>query len=190
MRSVIALAALLMMAGCSSSPKTHYYTLSVATRTPQHPIRVSSPVQIVAVHIPDSLDRREMVSEIGPNALDISDQDRWSAPLADMTRNVLSQDLATYLPPGMVVLPDAPAPATTAQIVVSIAQFGPQASGKVVLVGSWSLLKGNPPKPVLRRDVSLEGVRPGTGADADAAGMSNLLGQLAQRIASTLPATH
>ena len=104
-----------------------------------------------------------MVSEIGPNALDISDQDRWSAPLADMTRNVLSQDLATYLPPGMVVLPDAPAPATTAQIVVSIAQFGPQASGKVVLVGSWSLLKGNsaeagsPPRRLLGRRSSWNG---------------------------------
>ncbi len=188
MRSAITFAALLVLAGCGSSPKTHFYTLSVGTRAPAQAVTLSSPVQIAAVHLPGSLDRREMVSEIGPNALNISDQDRWSAPLGEMTRRVLSQDLALHLRHDMVILPDAPAPPGTAQIVVTLAQFGPQADGRIALAGSWTLLKGDPARPVLRRDVSLQGARPGTGAAADAAGMSDLLAQLAAQIASALPA--
>jgi uncharacterized lipoprotein YmbA len=190
MRVAFAIPAVLALASCGSSPQAHYYTLNVATGAPLRRASVSSPVQIAAVHMAETLDRREMVSATGPNSLKISDEDRWSAPLGVMTRRVLSQDLAVLLPPGMVVLPDAPAPATTARIVVTIAQFGLQANGKIVLVGDWSLLKGRTDTPVLRRDVSLQANPGGAGASAQAAGMSELLAQLAGRIAATLSATH
>ena len=129
-----------------------------------------------------------MVSATGPNSLEISDQDRWSASLGPMTRRVLSEDLGRLLPPGKMVLPDAPAPEGTAQIVVTLAQFGRRADGKIVLVGSWSVLMGGARAPLLRRDVSLQSSRAGGGADVQAAGMSELLGQLAGQIAGALPA--
>jgi uncharacterized lipoprotein YmbA len=44
--------------------------------------------------------------------LEVSQQDRWTAPLGDMTRNVLSQDLASRLPNGAIIPPDAPLPRT------------------------------------------------------------------------------
>jgi uncharacterized lipoprotein YmbA len=178
--------AVLLLASCGTSPTTHYYALAAAPGTAQARSSISSPVTVAEVQVPPTLDRREMVRRTGANTMEISDQDRWTAPLAEMIRRVLTQDLAMRLPKDKIVLPDAPAPPGTAQIVVSIAQFGPNANGKTTLDGSWSLLEGDPGKPRFRRSVTFETNSPGSGASDQAAAMSALLGQLAASIASTL----
>jgi uncharacterized lipoprotein YmbA len=189
LRRALSLLLVLALADCGSSPKTNYFTL--APVPPQEPPKaaIASPVTVAAVHVPPSLDRREMVRRTGANSVDVSSQDRWTAPLDEMIRRVLSQDLAARLPKDKVVLPDAPAPPRTEQIVVTIAQFGPDAGGKVALDGSWSLLKDGRDAPALRRDIALATGAATADAAAEAAAMSQLLGQLAGRIADTLAAT-
>ena len=117
-------------------------------------------VQLAAVQLPPSLDRRQMVRMTGENRVGISDVDRWSAPLDKMVRNVLSQDLAERLPAGTLVLPEAPAPAGTRLVVVSVAQFGPDAGLRVRLVGNWALVDAASGAPLLERDVRLDGGPP------------------------------
>ena len=190
MRSPILLLAALMLAGCGSSPKTHYFTLSRVPRGQEQTASIGAPVTVAAVHVPQSLDRSEMVRATGDNTVEISDQERWTAPLGEMARRVLSEDLAERLPRDKVVLPDAPAPPQTAQIVVSLAEFGADPGGKVALAGSWSLLEGERGKPLLRRDVSLQTAAKGPGASGDAAAMSELLGELASNIAKALAEHH
>jgi uncharacterized protein len=187
-RRAIMLLAALALADCGTSPKTNYFTLTATPPSEHATASISSPVTVAAVHVPPALDRREMVRRTGANSVDISDRDRWTAPLGEMSRSVLSQDLAARLPAGKVVPPDAPAPPRTAQIVVSLAQFGPAGDGRVVLDGDWSLVDDRE-KPLLRRTVSLETASPGRGADGQAAAMSRLIGQLAGRIAATLSRT-
>lgn len=186
-RPILVLAAL-VLANCGTSPKTHYFTLA-AVPAEQENASISSPVTVAAVHVPPSLDRREMVRRTGENTVDISNQDRWTAPLGDMIRGVLSHDLEMRLPQDKVVPPDAPPPPKTAQIVVSLDQFGPVGNGKAALHGSWSLLEGDRGRSVLRRDVALEVSSSARSGDAEAAAMSELLGQLATRIAATLTET-
>src|SRR6185312_9316788 len=101
------------------------------------------------------LDRREMVRRTGPNTVAISGENLWTAPLGEITRQVLSQDLASRLPGDKLVRLDAPSPPGTARIVVSIAQFGSDGGGDAVLDGSWSLLEGQEQKPAFSRDVKL-----------------------------------
>jgi uncharacterized lipoprotein YmbA len=189
LRRTLPLLLVLALADCGTSPKTHYFTLAAVP--PQEPPKasVAAPVTIAAVHVPPSLDRREMLRRTGANSVDISGEERWTAPLDEMIRRVLSRDLAERLPKDKVVLPDAPAPPHTAQIVVTIAQFGPDANGRVALEGSWSLLKGSRGEPALRRDIALETDSSAADAAAEAAAMSQLLGQLASRIADTLAET-
>lgn len=183
----LALPVLALLSGCATSPKTDYFALSVAKPADGPALSVASPVQVAAVHIPPSLDRRQMVRYTQANAVRVSGRDRWSAPLGEMTRQVLSQDLAERLPKGSVILPDAPAPSGTAQIVVTLDRFGADAAGRVALGGSWTLLEGTPPKPVLERDVRINGAQvQGSDADAVAGEMSRLLGELATRMASTI----
>ena len=187
MQRAIALFALLLLSDCGSSLKVQFYTLSVSPGLSAEHLRISAPVQVSAVHIPDSLDRREMVSVTGPNEVEVSDRSRWSAPLGPMTRLVLSEDLAALLPPGKVIMPDAPIPPATSKIVVTLARFGRDASGGIVLHGSWTLLTDSG-KTKFRRDFVLQ--QPAAeGANSEAASMSNLLGQLATRIASALERT-
>lgn len=185
LRRIIFLLTALVLANCGTSPKTHYFTLTAVPGSEQEKASISSPVAVAAVHVPPSLDRRELVRRTGANTVDISDQDRWTAPLGEMIRRVLSQDLATRLPTEKVVLPDSPSPPHTAQIVVTIAEFGPDANGRTTLDGSWSLLEGGRANPVLRRNVTLE-TSSSAGAGSQATAMSELLGQLATRITATL----
>jgi uncharacterized lipoprotein YmbA len=176
----------LLLASCGSSPKTHYFTLAAVNDPREHELPVASPVMVAEVHLPRSLDRREMVRRTGENTVEISDQDRWSAPFGDMIQRVLSEDLAARLPSEKVVPPGLPPPPLTERIVVAITQFGPDRGRRMRLDGSWSLLKGPQGTPVLQRQFALETESKSDGADGDAAAMSELLAELASSIAATL----
>ncbi|MGH7088601.1 MAG: PqiC family protein [Stellaceae bacterium] len=183
-RATVLFAALLL-AACGSSPETHYFALAPVPGNTQRPAALGTPLSVAAVHIPPSLDRQEMVRRTSANAVEVSDQDRWSAPLGDMARTVLSQDLASRLPKSQIILPNAPAPPRTAEVVVSLAEFGPDGQGRTTLEGSWSLLKSGQSQPALHRDFAFAtaATAPGSG---EAAAMSTLLGRLATEIAGTV----
>lgn len=72
MRGMIALAALLLLAGCGSSPKTHFYTLDVVRGAGGRQAGLSAPIQLAAVHIPAALDRQSMVRRTGANAVEFA----------------------------------------------------------------------------------------------------------------------
>jgi uncharacterized lipoprotein YmbA len=184
-RLVAPVMGLLILAACGTSPPVNFHTLSIAGGAGRRPSPGVKSVQISAVHIPPMLDRRQMVTQSGPHAVQLSDRDRWSAPLGDMARRVLSQDLQSRLPEGTVVVPGMPTTTDTGRIVVSILQFGPEGSGKAILVGSWSLSSGTG-DVLSRHDVSLSTPLSGSGANAAAAAMSDLLGQLATEMAAEL----
>lgn len=172
----------LLLTGCGSSPKTHFYTLNTEPASIGRQA-IGFPLQLTAVHLPPSLDRRQMVRMSGPNSVQISETDRWSASFGEMVRNVLAQDLSARLPNRKVILPRAPAPAGTAELVVTLAQFGPAANGRVGLRGSYALLGANSQTPVLERNFHID-AGPAPSAEATAAAMSQALGQLAGKIAA------
>ena len=173
----------ILLAGCGSSPKTNFYMLSAAGDVGRRSI--SFPVQLAAVHIPPSLDRKQMVRMTGQNSVKISETEHWSAPLDLMIRNTLAQDLSARLSKNRMILPDAPAPSGTATIVVAITEFAPDAAGNVRLSGSWSLLAGGSNGSVLEREFKITGA-PGPTAESMASAMSDALGRLAAQIASSL----
>lgn len=183
MRRVAAGIALMALAGCGSSPPTHFFTLDPTA--PQTEVKAASdaPIQVASVHIPAALDRLSMVRGEQDHQLTISDQDRWGAPFDDMTRRVLTQDLSRRMPPGMVLPPDAKLSGDARGVVVDILDFQPDASGRVTLDADWTLLQGDPAKPILRRSVHLTDQGSDSAAD-QAAAMSRLLGQLADQIVS------
>jgi uncharacterized protein len=183
MRPCLTTIALLVLAACGSSPKTHFYTLSVARTGDRSAL--SYPVQVTAIHLPPSLDRRQMVRMTSANSVEVSETNRWSGTLDDMIRNVLSQDLAKCVPKGRLILPEAPAPPGTRSLVVTLAQFGPDASREVRLTGSWALLGAGSDVPLMEHAVSIN-AGPAPDADAMAAAMSRALGELASAIAVKL----
>lgn len=176
----------LTLAACASSPPTRFFALdSVAPAATGGQERAGAPVKIDAVHIPPALDRESMVRGESGNQLEISSQDRWAGDLGETIRRVLTQDLASRLPAGMVIAPDAPAPASARGVVVDILTFQPRGAGEVVLDADWTLLEGTQSNPVLRRSEHLT-TAAAPSAEGQAAAMSTLLGRLADKIAAQM----
>jgi uncharacterized lipoprotein YmbA len=183
-----ALIILLMVTGCGHSPPVRYVTLSAEPAVTPHTATRLQPVQLTAVHIPAELDRPELVTQTSANQLAIHENDRWGAPLGQMMRRTLAQDLLTRLPQGSFVLPDAPAPPDTRKLVVTVLNAEAGASGTLALQASWTLLSGPSSHTVLTQQVSLTSDMAGGDATAQAAALSHLLGQLADRISASIVA--
>lgn len=177
--------ALAPLTGCGHSPATQFYTLAAVR--PDQPARMfaGSAVQVRAVHIPELLDRLERVSALSAQRLQIDQFQQWGAPLAGMIRRVLTEDLATRLPSGMVLPAQAPGQPGTRGVVVDVQEFGPQPDGGVVLDVGWTLLNGAPGRAPTRGQRRFE-LPSDPGADAQVAAMGRLLGQLADTIAASL----
>ncbi len=185
-RPAALLIAILLLTGCHSSPPQRFYVLD-PTQAPQASAsKLQTPVQIASVNIPPSLDRQEMVRERAAGSLEISDVNRWGAPLGDMIQNVLTQDLMDRLPSAKVVPPRTSAPAATNEITVDILQFGSNSTGNVVLKGGWSLYHLGSDTPVFNRNVQFTEKATAGDYGAQARSMSRLLGRMADDIAESL----
>jgi uncharacterized protein len=176
------------LAGCAHSVPTRYVTLNAMPADAPPATAPMTPIQLTAVHLPAVLDRLEVVTLAAPNRLTIDDSDRWGAPLAQMMRGTLAQDLLTRLPAGSFVVPDAPTPPGTRKLVVTVLDATADASGTLTLQAEWTLLAGHPDQAPLRQQVTLNSTLSGPDALAQAAALSRVLGELADRIAASLVA--
>ncbi|MCC8400667.1 PqiC family protein [Paraburkholderia sp. MMS20-SJTN17] len=176
------------LAGCAHSVPTHYVTLNAMPADPPPATAPITPIQLTAVHIPAVLDRLEVVTLTSQNRLTIDENDRWGAPLAQMMRRTLAQDLLTRLPAGSFVDPDAPAPPGTRKLVVTVLDATADTSGMLTLEAEWTLLTGHPDQAPLRQQVRLDSAISGHDAPAQAAALSRVLGDLADRIAASVGA--
>jgi uncharacterized lipoprotein YmbA len=166
------IAALVLVGACSSSPPTHFYTLSdTAAETPP-PAGVGW-VRLVGVTIPGELDRPELVRRIGPNQLSIAGLDRWAAPLDQVIRRALSDDISRRVP--------SPAPGQQYSVSVDIREFYGDEACNVTLRAAWTLKQTRPGDV---QPVNEEIRVPSSGACTATlpATMSIALGQLSDRI--------
>jgi hypothetical protein len=183
--SRLALLVVMSVAGCGHSPATHYVTLNAAPSGAPLATTHMAPVQLTAVHIPAVLDRPEVVTQVAPNRLAVDDSNHWGAPLAQMMRRTLAQDLTTRLPAGAFVFPDAPAPPDTRTLVVTV--LDAEADTKTLtLQAGWTLLSGQPARATLTREVTLTSALASSDATGQAAALSQILGELADRIAASI----
>jgi hypothetical protein len=176
------------LAGCAHSMPTRYVTLNAMPAAAPPATTPMTPIQLTAVHIPAVLDRLEVVTLASQNRLTIDDSDRWGAPLAEMMRRTLAQDLLTRLPAGSFVVPDAPAPPGTRKLVVTVLNATADASGTLTFQAEWTLLAGHSDQATLRQQVTLNSAISGHDALAQAAALSHVLGDLADRIAASVVA--
>jgi hypothetical protein len=191
MTMLVCLAAL---TACGHSPPTHYFSLDavgpdapLSTRD-MKPMQPMQPVQLGAVRVPATLDRDEVVAQDAAHRLSIRENDRWGAPVAQMMRRTLAQDLLARLPAGAFILPDAPAPDGTRGIVVTVLDLRADPSGRLTLQGSWTLTAGQPARAVLTQDISLSEPMSSGDSAAIADALSRALGHLADRVARALAA--
>ena len=176
------IAALMLVAACSSSPPTHFYTLSDTAPEATPPVGVGW-VRIVNLTIPGEIDRPELVRRVGPNQLSIAGLDRWAAPLDETIRRALSDDIVRRVP--------APVAGQQYSVSVEIREFYGDRACNVSLHASWTVKPSHPESarspnaaPVNPLPVNEEIRVPSSGSCPAtlAATMSIALGQLSDRI--------
>ncbi len=187
MRRAASLLLALLLAACASA-KTDTYTLSAVP--PAH-MAVGSPIrpslEVGEVSIPATIDRDEIVLVAPGDRLDVSSNSVWGAPLNQLIRRALSDNLSERLPPGSVLAPGDPAPPRGLRTVtVSIDQFSGDTSGRVILRAS-SILARSGEVPTGRSHRERIEINAGAGTPrAVVPAMSQALGVLADRIAATI----
>lgn len=179
----------LLLAGCGSSPPTHYFSLKAVPPEGGAPAArfKGPPIQVRDIQLPPTLDRLEMVvSGPGPQ-VNVLGSDRWAAPLKELVRQTLTQDLRDRLGEKAVLPPGAPVQSGKVQVLIlSMQRFSADSQGRVTLETSWSLGRGNPPKAVVTRQTKVQANAGSSAPGAVAEAMSRALGKLADRIANEL----
>lgn len=181
-----------LVAACSGSPATNFYTLaSVPADTgTASPSRLPSAVVAVGpVKIPDYLDRPQLVTRTSPYAMSLAPFDQWAGPLADMLPRVLVEDIAVRLPGDRVVaFPEVSGPGFDYRISVGINQFDVDAAGTATLLVQWQIYAAQSAQPRVVDDDVFRRPATGGGTEDAVAAMSAALADLSQRLVESLSA--
>ena len=174
--------AIVALGGCRSA-STRIYTLGPAAPTSHIDVYHAPALRVDTLNVPASWDRMEILKPSAAGTLQISDFDHWAAPLAQLARQTLSDDLDQRLPSGSVIYPRLPKPSSALGVNVDILDFnivGSQASMRV----SWIIVASGSTQNAKRSAASLSSSMRSEEPAAVAHAWSDLIAQLADRIAA------
>lgn len=176
------------LAACTSA-KTSTFTLSAVPPQGTQPSgrALRPPVEVGEVAIPATIDRDSIVLTAPSDRLEVLPNSVWGAPIRQLVRRALSDDLTQRLPPNSVLSPGTPAPRHGLRIItVSIQQFSGGTDGRVVLDANWTIAhSGSQPAGMPSHARITVNAGQGTPA-AIVPAMSKALGELSDRIARAL----
>lgn len=179
-RSLLILA--LMTVACGRSAPVRMYALAEAP--PASSVSYSGPpIRLEAVHLPPEADDDRMLRHTSAYELGTRDNEQWSAPLPYLMRQTLARDLATRLPTGATVYPDAPRPDGTVSAVVHVLTLD-EDGDKLTVNAAWTFLGTGTTGILARGEKQLSASVDGTGASTSAA-LSKLSGELADAMVAT-----
>jgi uncharacterized protein len=170
------------LAACRSAP-TRIYALAPAAPASHIAISHAPAVRVDTLSVPAGWDRIEILTLSAAGTLQISDFDHWAAPLAQLARHTLSDDLDQRLPSGSVIYPRLPKPSGALGVNVDILDFtiGPsQASMRA----SWIIGLSGAAQGAKRSTAELRSSMSSEEPAAVDHAWSDLIGQLADRIAA------
>ncbi|MGH8230454.1 MAG: PqiC family protein [Steroidobacteraceae bacterium] len=179
------------LAGCGSSPPTRFYVLNEIAPQAAPPAAAASangqlPVSLGSVDIAPELDRPQLITHVGANAVHVAESDRWAAPLDAQIRRTLVEDLAARLPPGGIAEPgQSPTGAAAHSLSLTLNDFYGDQSCVVTLHATWSLTSAKGPPRFGQEQVQIAGGAPPCTAELPAA-MSRALAQLSDRLAAVI----
>jgi len=179
-----------ILAGCASSPSSQFYRLhALPERTP--PTSDPSTCQAITVtigpvHIPDYLERPQMVTRVGDNELKLSEFHRWAGSLETEVTRVLTEDISGLLPADQLSVTrwvpylESQRPASC-RVEVFVDRFEGTLGDSVVLKAQWVVF-GHRSDVLLRRELLTREPVDGNRYDALAAAMSRALERLSRDI--------
>jgi uncharacterized protein len=127
--------------GCASTPQSHFYTLSPASKP-----AVSAPVDggnvsisVGPVTVPAAVDRPQIVVRVGPNQVGIDEFNRWASPLQSDIARVVAENLAMMLgTPDVTLFPQTSAAGASYRVVIGVLRFDSVPGGSATLDAVWT----------------------------------------------------
>jgi uncharacterized lipoprotein YmbA len=179
---VIGCAVAVTLDACHSAP-TRIYSLDPAMPATRIDTYQAPALRVDTLNVPASWDRIEILGLSAAGKLEISDFDHWSAPLTQIARQTLSDDLDQRLPSGSVIYPRLPKPEGALGINVDILEFTVVAS-QASMRASWFIVPTGGSQSAKRSVASLQESMNSTEPAAVVHAWSELIGQMADRIAA------
>jgi uncharacterized protein len=168
--------------GCRSA-STRMYTLEPTEPASHIDVYHAPALRIDTLNVPANWDRMEIMKLSASGTVQISDFDHWAAPLTQMARQTLSDDLDRRLPSGSVIYPRLPKPSGALGVNVDILDFNMVAS-QASMRASWIIVPSGDSHGAKRSTASLRSSMTSEEPAAVARAWSDLMGQLADRIAA------
>jgi uncharacterized lipoprotein YmbA len=174
---------------CGSSPDAVYFVLSPvpASHPPEATASWAHLVKVRRPAIAGYLDRAEIVSRVADYRLRVASGESWSEPFGDMIGRVLGEDLGERLRGSIVFSEASPISADPDAVVsVDIQRFDVGDDGDVTLRAEVAIERARDRATASVSNVDLKAHPRAAGTAALARAMSDLIGQLADRVALDL----
>lgn len=177
---------LLLMMGCRS-PEPTYVTLEPLPPQTQRHSEAAGPVAVGELRLPPEVDRQRLVTRKGTHRVDPAPSARWAAPLEELVRSALRNNLADRLPAEAVAGPAQRLDRDAYVVTVAFETFSCDAEGGASLDATWRLLDAEG-RSLVTRTAAIRTPAAGDAPRDAARAMSTALAELADRIATEIAA--
>jgi uncharacterized protein len=187
-RLILVLISVSAFAGCGSSPRETYYTLSAAgAMNGAAPVSAESTYSVAVgpITLPEVVDRPQLVLRVGPNEVTFVELHRWAGPLKSEIPRVIADNLAGYLNVKQVAAyPQSAGDNAEYRVVVDIQRFDSTLGESVAIDALWTVRR--PSDGAMRTGRSTARESSGGNYDALVAAHSRALATVSREIAEAI----
>ena len=195
--AVILLFSLSILGGCLPKPSapTKLYILNplagAAVEMQNAAGEIFMTIGVGPVHLPEYLDRPEIVTRINPNELKLAELDIWAEPLQVNFTRVLVENISRLLSTEPVaVFPWGASPQIDFQIDIEVVRLDGDIAGKAFLIAQWSILDSANKSILFSKKSQYTESVSGTGYSALVAAQSRMIGALSLDISEAIKSLH
>jgi uncharacterized protein len=183
-RTIFCLVGMALLTACATPP-SHFYTLSPSHETLAGPV-FSATVAVGPVSIPESVNRPEIVVQVGPNQVALDEFNRWASPLQSDIQRVLVENLTRLLgTPSVFRYPQGPINSPDFRVEIEVLRFESAMGNTAVLDVIWTV-HGRGEKDLRTGRTTSREPPSDKSYDALAAAHSRALGVLSRDIAEAI----
>lgn len=192
MRRVASIATLcgiaILAAGCSTTPPSHFYTLSQSSSLASIPTPATSKLSVIVgpVSIPAIVDLPQIVVSTGPNQVTLDEYNRWASPLQNNISRVVAENLVVMLgTPRVSLFQQSLNASADYHVAIEVQSFESMPGDAAMLNAVWVVRRTKDGKAEIGRTTVREPVQE-KGYDALAASHSRALGRMSEDIADAI----
>ena len=178
----------LLITGCASTPPTRFYVLEAMNETGQSPTTGEKRlIGIGPVSIPALLERKQIVTRVENNSVQIAEFHHWAAPLKDNIAEVITHNLAALQPNDIIrSYPWGAFGVVEYRVIVDIQRFDSEPGQSVSLEASWAIMNEKNHKTLANGRSKIERPLPDSSYAGTVKALSTLLSEFSQELSLAL----